>query len=455
MPQGSPSRSLKDAFLAAEERSAASPPRTDEPPRSLGDLLDQPDEPVPLRRWPDEQLKAAGLRRVESRHVTLYTDVPPDADVDALPAVFDQAVPQWAAYFGISADRTNSWRLNAFLMKDQAAFAARQMLPGSRQVLTGFATKDNLWINEQSTPYYRRHLWLHEGTHAFMHAMLGRAAPGWYMEGMAELLGTHRLVEGRLEIGIMPRESAEVPALGRVELVQQDVDGGRVHAIEDIMKLDNRVALPNDAYAWCWALARFLDSHPRYRDRFRTLSRTGKDATFDEDFRQAYAEDWHEMQTEWAVFATTLSYNHRVEPTVLDLQPATREVEAGQTASSQVRADRGWQNTGIALEAGATYHFTAEGRYQIDDEPKVWWCEPNGVTIHYNRGRPLGILLASLLTRTDEGHPLPIAFVKPIAIGLEQTVTPQHTGTLYLRINDAPGSLDDNRGELTVQVSRE
>ena len=42
-----------------------------------------------------------------------------------------------------------------------------------------------------------------------------------------------------------------------------------------------------------------------------------------------------------------------------------------------------------------------------------------------------------------------------IDIGLERTVTPEHSGTLYLRSNDSPGRLDDNRGELSVRVTRE
>jgi hypothetical protein len=425
-----------------------------ESPQPFSELLNRPDEPPVRRTWGEEPLRAAGLRHVASKHVTLYTDVPPDAEVDALPAVLDQAVPQWAAYFGIPVEETADWRLNAFLMQSQEPFAALDMLPGKREIVTGFATRDNLWMNEQTTAYYRRHLWLHEGTHAFMHAFLSRASPGWYLEGMAELLGTHRQEGGRVEIGSMPTSSQEVPALGRVELVQRDVERGRVYAVEQIMQLDNRRALSSDAYAWCWALARFLDTHPRYRDRFRTLGGTAVDAGFDDLFRATYAADWHEMQTEWAVFATTLCYNHQIEPTVLDFQPGEQRIDADRSATTQIRADRGWQNSGILLEGGATYRISARGRYQVDDDPQPWWCEPNGVTIHYNRGRPLGILLAALLVRTPDGRPQAESFLHTVAVGLETTVTPDQSGTLYLRINDAPGSLHNNRGELTIDVSR-
>ena len=49
------------------------------------------------------------------------------------------------------------------------------------------------WLFDQPTDYYVRHLLLHEGTHVFMVSFLGGCGPGWYMEGTAELLGTHRL----------------------------------------------------------------------------------------------------------------------------------------------------------------------------------------------------------------------------------------------------------------------
>jgi hypothetical protein len=40
----------------------------------------------------------------------------------------------------------------------------------------------------------------------------------------------------------------------------------------------------------------------------------------------------------------------------------------------------------------------------------------------------------------------------PIAVGLETTITPRATGTLYLRINDSAGSLSDNAGNLSVEI---
>ena len=41
----------------------------------------------------------------------------------------------------------------------------------------------------------------------------------------------------------------------------------------------------------------------------------------------------------------------------------------------------------------------------------------------------------------------------PILCGT--TLSPTQTGTLFLKINDSPGELDDNAGELKVEVRRE
>ncbi|HEY1785179.1 MAG TPA: hypothetical protein VGG30_06495, partial [Pirellulales bacterium] len=101
-----------------------------------------------------------------------------------------------------------------------------------------------------------------------------------------------------------------------------------------------------------------------------------------------------------------------------------------------------------------TYRLTATGRYQVADKPRVWWCEPGGVTIDYYHGQPLGVLLAAV--RPDEvdskrGSPL----IKPRVIGLNATLKPTESGTLYLRVNDSAGKLADNAGTLTVVVTDE
>ena len=45
----------------------------------------------------DAQAEAAGIHKLASTRLTLYTDLPIDDEIRRLPEVFDQAFPQWCA----------------------------------------------------------------------------------------------------------------------------------------------------------------------------------------------------------------------------------------------------------------------------------------------------------------------------------------------------------------------
>ena len=155
---------------------------------------------------------------------------------------------------------------------------------------------------------------------------------------------------------------------------------------------------------------------------------------------------------DWQLFVANLDYGYDFQRMDVDFAAGKPLPTGG--AQVAVAADRGWQSSGVRLEAGKKYRLRASGRYQVAQDPHVWWCEPGGVTIRYYHGQPLGILLAAV--RGDEAKPqAPSGLLKPIVVGLETTLQPQQAGTLYLRINDSAGSLDDNRGSLEVEITRE
>ncbi len=292
---------------------------------------------------------------------------------------------------------------------------------------------------------------LHEGTHGFMNQACGGCGPGWYMEGIAELLGTHRLRGDGLQLGYFPVKRQDVPMLGRIRLVQKRVATSGVRSIAEILTTDNRIHLENEAYAWCWALAKFLDAHPRYQARFRSMPRHVTDPNFTQRFLSEYRDDWPQLSQEWRLFAGTLVHNHDIVRTRIDFEPGERLETA--TASCQIKTDRGWQSSRVTLMAGQTYSLRASGRYQLAQTPEIWWCEPGGVTIRYHRGSPLGVLQAAIMPEPTNQTPTPSPLLKPIDIGTAAKVTPAVSGTLYLRINDSPGELADNRGQIEVTIS--
>lgn len=464
----------------------------------IGDLARQ--AAAEVRPIDDARAAAAGLRKLTGKHITIYTDLPSDAEVDALPAAFDRAVPQWAAYFHVpeassAKDSVADWHVTCFLIGDRGPFDALGLMPtGNDEFAHGIAYGAELWLYEQPTAYYRRHLLLHEGVHAFMAKFLGSCGPGWYMEGTAELLATHRLVatapkRGQaprfdtasrvetefgsepipfLEVNIMPRDRREVPMLGRVKLIRDAVAEDRALGLEAVMQLDNRRQLQNESYAWCWAAAKWLDSHPRYCDRFRELYRHVQDPDFNDLMQREFADDWSDLAIEWQVYVATLDHGYDFERMAIEFQRGKSLGRERQAVT--VAADRGWQSSGAWLEAGRHYLIKAEGRYEIareavDGRERVWRSEPGGVTIEYRGGFPLGMLLGAIDTRTsaapsaskeqaDDAGPAAreAGFAHPFAIGLRQTITPAESGTLYLRVNDSGGKLGDNRGQLSVVI---
>jgi hypothetical protein len=430
--------------------------------------LSQPDRPAGIETRSIDQVRAAaaGIRKLQSRHLVLYTDLPASPEIDSLPATFDAAVPLWAAYFGIDPAVTADWKVQAHLIRDRDKFAALKLLPSDHELVNGYADATDIWVLDQATDYYRRHLLLHEGTHAFMAAFLGSCGPGWYSEGMAELLGTHRVGAGGrgqggseaerkspdpfLTLNIMPRSREEVPMLGRIKLVRDAAAAGDALSIDAIMNIDGRRQQEPQAYAWCWALAKFLDSHPRYRQRFRELPQHVTDPEFNARVRKDFAKDWPELAAEWQAYVATLDHGFDFERMAIEFERGTA---LSRKREVPVRADRGWQSSGVCLEAGKTYRIRARGRYQIaSDQGAAWPCEPGGVTIEYHDGRPLGMLLGAIVPGEDSARPAEAGLAGPVAIGLGCELTPSVSGTLYLRVNDSAAKLGDNRGGLTIEV---
>jgi hypothetical protein len=388
---------------------------------------------------------AAGIRLLEGRHVRLFTDLPSSVAVDELPQVFDAAVPEWAAYFGMPTNKVRG-RWLAFLIQDRDRFRALGLLPEDNpEFVNGYARGYELWLMEQPSDYYRRHLLLHEGTHAFMQTQLGGAGPGWYMEGMAELLGTHSWSDGRLKLGVMPASREDVPMWGRTKLVRDAVAAQKAWPLEAVLEVDNRRVLGTDDYAWTWALATLLDGHPRYQERFRGLKQFVADPEFTARFRASFADDWRDLHAEWDAYVSTLDYGYDVAR--MAMTPVSAEPIGKSSKRVSIDASRGWQSTGWMLRGGETYRVTASGRFQIADDGLPWPCEAGGVTIEYHDGKPLGALLGAL--RETDGNTT--GFAVPMLIGVGTTLKPDRDATLYMRVNDSPAKLSDNRGELQLR----
>jgi hypothetical protein len=448
------------------------------------------------RNIDDAKAAASGIRKISGKRLTLYTDMD-GAEIDRMPEIFEQAFGQWCEYFHVPSEQLDNWSMTGFLIKDKTRFVQSGLLPGDLpEFLHGFSRGYELWIYDQPSDYYRRHLLLHEGTHGFMNTVLGGCGPPWYMEGMAEMLGTHRWKDDRLQLNYMPQNRDEAPEWGRIRLIKDAFNADRVQSLRTIMENPSFVHGETEQYAWCWAAAYFLDHHPRYRQRFREFYKHVRDPDFNQYVSETFKNDWQELSDQWQVFIAGLEYGYDVARSAIDFTSGKPLPENGATVT--IKADWGWQSSGIRLEAGVKYRLAASGRYQVafesqkidiarptngrpenrsshltspdninlsPKEPKTWWCEPGGVSIRYYQGRPLGVLLAAIRSDSPERSQAEpgnekiketiSAFLRPISVGLETSIMPEKPGTLFFRINDSAAELEDNAGSLKVEIKQE
>lgn len=394
-----------------------------------------------------------GFSRVSGKHIDLITDVPLDDDLRELPAVFDAAMAGWCEVFEIPLPDVESWRVETYLMRDRQRFIAAGFLPKDiSNFANGFQLGNRLWVSEQPSAYYRRHLLLHEGTHWIMSRKFGGLGPPWLAEGMAEWLGTHRWDGQHLEMGLIPTNSDEVPYWGRTKLIQDQLSQGVAPSLETILRYSNTAHQQTEAYAWSWAAVVFLKHHPDTAAAFAQLLQQPWHGSDDANrwlFTQLRSS-WPRIRQQWQATLGDLDYGFDPQHGLLKLSTKLRPLRSPQTVV--VKATEGWQASGFAVAAGTRLTVQASGEYSVGSEPKPWKCTPAGVQLEYYHGIPLGRLLMSttsaLQHEPDFAQPLTI---HQVGDGGEFTIA--QGGELLFRINESIGGLADNSGALVVTVS--
>jgi len=403
-----------------------------------------------------DALARAGIRGYSSERLSLYADIDPEI-ARTLPPLADQLYDQLVATFGppLPDPDGKPFGVTAFLMKDRQTFLGEGLIPSAiRKFLHGQHLGYAFWMDDQESPYYRRHLLLHEYTHCFMLAERPTVQDRpelWYLEGMAEIFGTHRLDRnGKLTFDIMPQSTEEVLGIGRIEMIEKAVGRGDFHSVRQVRELGGQAFSESrsDPYAWGWALCHFLGNHPRYRERFRQLHAHRTDGEFAATFESVYGPDADQLEWDWEWFITDLNYG--LELSHAGLTFADGEPLRG-PRTVQIASRGSWQSTGVRLAEGESITVAAEGRVTLNATTRPWISEPGGITIEYEGGVPIGCLVGWILPDSPEtlDHPERTAQVR---VGAAGTVTAARSGTLYLRINDHPSSRGNNEGAYTVSL---
>ncbi|MFO0923444.1 MAG: hypothetical protein U0905_13250 [Pirellulales bacterium] len=402
-----------------------------------------------------EKVAAFGMHEVRGKHLRLITDLPLDDEIRSLPKVFDAAIPQWQSYFGKEIDNLSEWKAVAALIGDRQKFVDIGMLtkniPNFKE---GYQAGGRLFVMEQPSPYYRRHLLLHEGTHWFMANLFGGNGPTWYMEGMADLLATHAWDGSRVELAIMPKRSEDVPYWGRVKVIKEQLQLKQAPSLDAIMKIQGSARMEVEAYAWSWAACLFFTHHPQGKEVLRAIASKKLDYSdqLNKDLVEQLKADWPRIKATWEGFASELDYGYDLDRAFPAPNRQSKPMSDKQT-KIEIDAGLGWQSTGVIVQRGQKIHLQSSGRYRVFREEGDWLAEPNGITLRYVDDHPLGMLLATVVAPPRPGE-LVTRKWKVVPIGRDATFECEEAGELLLKINDRPSELADNDGRCQVVIGQ-
>ena len=407
--------------------------------------------------------RRAELRVLEGRHLSLVTDRPArEGDgVTELPQIFDQACDAWCAHYGIDPEAITDWRVFGCLVVDRERIRAAGLLPdGIPDFANGYCLGNRFWMMDQSNPAYRRHLLLHEGVHAFTITVRNLAAPVWYTEGIAEYLATHRLNtedDGRirLESTPVPLRAADVEQLGRIEKIRELRRQGRMPGLTDVLATPPGEHHEIAAYASSWAAVALLARHPAHASGFAAVERGVLDAAFNARLAAAPGWDAARAARDFDAFSDDIDYGYDFARSAIDWSPGRRLDAARRVA---VESTRGWQNTDASLVRGGRYAITCRGRVTVgslkiaDDaaDGTILESSPDGISLRWYRGRPVGRLLAAQWVNADGPAGRPGFAI--LAEGAGGDFVAATDGPLYLKLNEAPGDLRDNAGAFAGEL---
>ena len=422
-----------------------------------------PDDRPELNR---SELAQYGLHVLESRRLILVTDVPL-ADVKDLPPLADAMFDELERRLGTlppDAAKTD-FQVTGFVIDAKERFQKAGVMPSDEfQFQHGRHRGYQFWMNNQNQDYRRRHLMLHEFVHCFLMCEHGMQdiPPLWYTEGVAEFFATHQMETeiSRSRFGILPPASQGFEGWLPVTEIQNglknDVSsvadkGDMKWSLESVRFPTSSNFTTNRQYAHAWALVWLLHNHPElqpYVGNFKHV-RTREDFL---NAEQTIPTDIQErLAIVWPLFLSSLVEGMdpvRSLPTIKTppLQTPTAERFS---VTVDIAADRGWQPGGIKLGPGQRIELTCTGRYAVHDQPRPWISEPQGITIDYYRGRPLGEVTAMLVSNRATYMPQQI----PIGSGAQLTAT--ENCELWLQINDSAASRSGNSGAVKVMIRQQ
>ena len=404
---------------------------------------------------PASSQETDGLTRRTGKYIRLITDLPDTEKLDLWVSTFDAAVPLWSKFWNLPSGALDDWTIDACVMQDINAFERSGLIdPRVPEFPFAYALGDQIWVRVQPSDYYTEHLILHEGVHSLAYKQFGDAGPTWFREGIAELLATHRGSGPELQIRQVPQSRETSAFWGRFKRMKQLRSESQVPQIKTVLQYESNLRGDVDAYGWSWTLASMLDAYPQYHETLLQAAQHGHDTDrqFNQWLTQRLSGDWEVVQARWRVLVQDFDYGFDWNRERIDVAKSDPMWD-GRPIKLKIDADRGWQSIGVRLNRGMELNITAEGSIVIDDDPKPWISHPDGVTLEYQQGQPLGKLLARMVPNVAPSDGM-LPSLETIGVGKEATIQASQPCWLLLRVNDAPGGLGNNESAYHVKITR-
>ena len=239
-----------------------------------------------------------GLYELVTPRLTLVTDIPMDDELKSWPGLIEQSIEQWQFYFGVDAKRMAGLHVSALLIGDRERLTQLGLLAGVPSFDEGYQFGNRIYFREQPTAYYRRHLFLHEATHWIMWELFGGGGSTWFMEGMADMQGTHSIKNGVLKLGVIPSSRELVPGWGRLRLIDETLKRRVAPSMSEILAYGNDRTNHEMRYTWSWAACVFFTHHPKYGPILKEQYNEKLDYSdsLSLEFRKRLASEWDNVQ---------------------------------------------------------------------------------------------------------------------------------------------------------------
>ena len=429
--------------------------------------------PVPPQRFrlpdvqPDldrDELLGEGVRVVESEHLILVTDLPLES-VAELPPLADALFATLEQRLGKLAPDIagKKFQVTGFLMDARDRFERAGVLPSERYPIRhGRHLGYRFWMNNQTADYYRRHLLLHEFVHCFLMCEYGMRdiPPLWYTEGVAEYYATHRLHTdvAQSEFGVLPSSVEGFEGWHRIAEIRRhfNQEPSMTGELSDIIPLQT-VQHPPDStfqddaqYANAWGLVWLINHHPELQPDFAAFAACRTKRQFEDAIADVPEPTWKQLDQIWPLYLDGL---HEADVAKVRFPALTalrsRETNGENSLPTEFVLDVGhqWASTGMSLTAGQEIVIQCQGRYVVEETTRPWFSEPDGITIDYVNGLPLGEVIGTIISADGTQT------TRRIPIGSEKKMRSPIDGILWLQTNDDWSKREKNRGTVTVRIS--